>query len=90
MTREERKAAIDAQFVILADRMDRQQAYFDELWSYVDKHGDENVPPKHKVAWIKAQIQGRRPWRENRLVMARVKAAARKAAKNAVRKGRKQ
>jgi hypothetical protein len=70
-----------AEFDIIAARMDRQQRYFDELYRFVDANGAENLPPEHNIGWLRARQSGRKNWRLNPRVVNKIVKAAKKAAK---------
>ena len=86
MTKAERQQVYQQELAILSEKMDKQQAYFDELWAFADKHGGDNIPPEHQAAWLKCRINGRTPWRKRRAVVKRVEASARKMAKNKIKR----
>lgn len=85
MTREQRKALEDEQFLILAAEMDKQAHYFQLLREYADKHGPAKIPTEHQAGWFAARLHGKRPWRDNAAVVRRIRKAAKLAAKNIIK-----
>ena len=63
---------------ILATDFDKQDEFFTRLREYVEKHG--TPPAKHAALWEK--IKDAKPWRRDAAVIAVMRKAARKMARN--------
>ena len=69
------------QFQIIADKMDKREAFYQALEDYVIKNKG-NVPPQYAEDWrVWTSVEHRRSWRSRPVVIARLKRAAKKMAK---------
>lgn len=71
----------EEEFRVMAETMDRQEAYFASLREFVRLHGKDRLPTEHKVGYLKAMINGPKPWRERPVIVRRIRKAAKKAAR---------
>lgn len=63
-------------FEILAYRMDARDRYFKVLEEFFNIHGF--VPEEHKIQWELYKARKEKPWRQDKLIVKRIKKAAKK------------
>jgi truncated hemoglobin YjbI len=73
----ERMTTKQAMAILVAD-FDKQDEFFTKLKEYVEKHGAP--PAKHAALWEK--IKNEKPWRQDARVIAVMRKAAHKMARN--------
>jgi hypothetical protein len=69
------------QFQIVADRMDKREAFYHALEDHAIKHNGE-IPKAYQEDWrIWTEVEHRRSWRTRPMLVARLKKAAKMMAK---------
>jgi hypothetical protein len=69
------------QFQIIADKMDKREAFYHALEDHAVKHNGE-IPKAYQEDWkIWTEVEHRRSWRTRPMLIARLKKAAKKMAK---------
>lgn len=62
--------------MILEDKMDLQQNFKNELWTFHDKYG--TVPPEYDREFTICRVEGKRTWRQRPQVVKRLHKTAKK------------